>query len=156
MRKILFSFLLFAAVAVHAQSQEKTPAQKGVMYGAVSDEDRSIAPDDLSGKLVNNEYTGQVKGKVVDVCRAEGCWMTIEKNDGTALMVRTKAHAFLLPENIVGKTVLIEGSASVKEVSEQMRKHYAQDAGKTKEEIAKIEGPEKQVEFVAKGVLVLD
>jgi len=61
-----------------------------------------------------------------------------------------------MPENIVGKTVLIEGSATVKEVSEDMRKHYAEDAGKSKEEIAKIKGAEKDVQFAAKGVKVLD
>jgi len=37
-----------------------------------------------------------------------------------------------------------------------MRKHYAEDAGKSKEEIAKIKGAEKDVQFSAKGVKVLD
>jgi hypothetical protein len=52
--------------------------------------------------------------------------------------------------------VLIEGNATVKEVSEEMRKHYAEDAGKSKKEIAKIKGPEKDVQFAATGVKVLD
>jgi hypothetical protein len=72
------------------------------------------------------------------------------------MMVRAQDHAFLMPENIVGKTVLIEGNATVKEVSEEMRKHYAEDAGKSKKEIAKIKGPEKDVQFAATGVKVLD
>jgi hypothetical protein len=37
-----------------------------------------------------------------------------------------------------------------------MRKHYAEDAGKSKEEIAKIKGAEKDIQFAAKGVKVLD
>ena len=61
-----------------------------------------------------------------------------------------------MPENIVGKTVLVEGNATVKEISEDLRKHYAEDAGKSKEEIAKIKGAEKNVQFAAKGVKVLD
>ena len=76
--------------------------------------------------------------------------------NGTSMMVRAKDHAFLMPENIVGKTVLIEGNATIKEVSEDLRKHYAEDAGKSKEEIAKIKGSEKDVQFAAKGVKVLD
>jgi len=72
------------------------------------------------------------------------------------MMVRAKDHAFFMPENIVGKTVLVEGTASVKETSEEMRKHFAEDGGKSKEEIAKIKGAEKSVEFAAKGVKVLD
>jgi hypothetical protein len=71
------------------------------------------------------------------------------------MLVRAKDHAFLMPENIVGKTVLIEGNATVKEVSEEMRKHYAEDAGKSKEEIAKITEPKKEIVFQAVGVKVL-
>lgn len=37
-----------------------------------------------------------------------------------------------------------------------MRKHYAEDVGKSKEEIAKIKGVEKSVEFAGKGVKVLN
>jgi hypothetical protein len=97
-----------------------------------------------------------VKGKVVEVCKAEGCWIRLQKADGTSMMVRAKDHAFLMPENIVGKTVLIEGDAVVKEISEEMRRHYAEDAGKSAGEIAKIKGSEKDVQFAAHGVKVLD
>jgi hypothetical protein len=93
---------------------------------------------------------------VVEVCKAEGCWIKVQRKDGSAMMVRAKDHAFLMPENIVGKTVLIEGSATVKEISEEMRRHYAEDAGKSAKEIAKIKGSEKDVQFAAKGVKVLD
>ncbi len=61
-----------------------------------------------------------------------------------------------MPENLTGKTVVIEGTASIKEVSEDKRKHFAEDAGKSKEEIKKIKGSEKEVQFVAGGVKVLD
>ncbi len=33
--------------------------------------------------------------------------------------------------------------------------HYAKDAGKSEEEIKKIKEPKKELQFVAKGVLVL-
>jgi hypothetical protein len=133
------------------------PAAKGVVYGQVSTEESSaIAPDDIKAKLVDNQYEGLVKAKVVEVCKAEGCWIKVQKKDGTAMMVRAKDHAFLMPEDIVGKTVLIDGAATVKEVSEEMRRHYAEDAGKSKKEIASIKGAEKDVQFAARGVKVLD
>jgi hypothetical protein len=155
MKKIVLSALLFIALGAAAQ-KEKTPAAKGVVYGVVTEGSTPVAPDDIAAKLVNNEYEGQVKAKVVQVCKAEGCWIKVERKDGTTMMVRAKDHAFLMPENIVGKTVLIDGSATVKETSEEMRKHYAEDAGKSKEEIAKIKGAEKDIQFAAKGVKVLD
>lgn len=155
MKKFLFSSLLFIALGAAAQ-KERPPAAKGVVYGVVADEKAPVAPEDIAARLVDNQYEGQVKARVVQVCKAEGCWIKVERKDGTAMMVRAKDHAFLMPENIVGKTVLIDGSATVKETSEEMRKHYAEDAGKSKEEIAKIKGAEKDIQFSAKGVKVLD
>jgi len=157
MKKLLLPILSLMVLVTQAQDKEKQPAVKGVVYGQVSSQETSaIAPDEINSKLVDNQYQGLVKAKVVEVCKAEGCWIKVQKKDGTAMMVRAKDHAFLMPENIVGKTVLIEGSATVKEVSEEMRRHYAEDAGKSKKEIALIKGPEKDVQFAAKGVKVLD
>jgi hypothetical protein len=156
MKKIYIFSLILIALAANAQDKEKVPAAKGVVYGNVSEEKSPVSVDDLEGKLVDNAFTGQMKGKVVEVCKAEGCWLRLQKADGSSMMVRAKDHAFFMPENIVGKTVLVEGTASVKETSEEMRKHFAEDGGKSKEEIAKIKGAEKSVEFAAKGVKVLD
>ena len=156
MKKILFSAMILLAVTANAQDKEKVQAAKGVVYGIVAEDDKAIAVDDINAKLVNNQYEGQIKAKVVEVCKAEGCWIKVQRKDGAPMMVRAKDHKFLMPENIVGKTVLIEGNATVKETTEEMRKHYAEDAGKSKEEIAKIKGSEKDVQFAAKGVKVLD
>ena len=156
MRKIFFSALLLLAVGASAQDKEKVQAAKGVVYGEVSADEKAVAAEDVKTKLVNDQFEGQVKAKVVEVCKAEGCWIKVERKDGTPMMVRAKNHAFLMPENIVGKTVIIEGNATVKETTEEMRRHYAEDAGKSKEEIAKIKGSEKDVQFAAKGVKVLD
>jgi len=156
MKYAIFVSLLVLTLSANAQEKEKIQASKGVVYGQVSEEKSAVTVDELPTKLVDDTFTGQIKGKVAEVCKAEGCWIRVQKNDGSTMMVRAKDHAFLMPENIVGKTVLIEGNATVKETSEQMRKHYAEDAGKSKEEIAKIKGSEKNVEFAAKGVKVLD
>lgn len=156
MKKLLLAAALFAGVSASAQDKEKVPAAKGVVYGVVADEAGAITPDEIKDKLVNDQFEGRVKAKVTEVCKAEGCWIKVQRADGTSMMVRAKNHAFLMPENIVGKTVLMEGNATVKETTEEMRKHYAEDAGKSKEEIAKIKGSEKDVQFAAKGVKVLD
>src|SRR6476619_4889585 len=156
MKYLLLMLLTGFNLQLLAQDKEKVQAVKGVVYGTVSEENSPVSPDEVGSKLVNDQFTGQLKGKVVEVCMAEGCWIRLQKKDGSSMMVRSKDHAFLMPENIVGKTVLVEGSASVKEVSEAMRKHYAEDAGKSKSEIEKIKGAEKDVQFSAKGVKVLD
>jgi hypothetical protein len=156
MKKLLFAAAVLLSMAATAQDKEKVQAAKGVVYGEVAESKNTVSPDEISTKLVDNKFEGQVKGRVVEVCKAEGCWIRLQKADGSSMMVRAKDHAILMPENIVGKTVLVDGSAMVKEVSEEMRKHYAEDAGKSKAEIAKIKGPDKDVQFSARGVKVLD
>src|ERR1044072_4928461 len=103
MKKIFFASLLLLAVAANAQETQKIPAAKGVVYGVVSEEKNPVNVDELKTKLANDQFEGQVKGKVVEVCKAEGCWIKVQRKDGSAMMVRSKDHAFLMPENIVGK-----------------------------------------------------
>jgi uncharacterized protein DUF4920 len=153
MRKAIVIFVL-AMVGFTAKSQI-TPSAPGIVYGKVSDEGKPVAVDKLEQNLKENKYEGKVSGKVVEVCRAEGCWLKLEKADGSAMMVRAKNHSFLVPVDLIGKSVVVEGEANVTEVSEEMRKHYAEDAGKTKKEIDKIKGSEKQIVFQAAGVKVL-
>jgi hypothetical protein len=158
MKKILLAFVVFVTVAANAQdSTEIKPAVKGVVYGAaVSENGEAITPNDLQSKLSNGVFEGTVTGKVKEVCKSMGCWITLEKADGKSLMVKSKEHGFFMPQDLTGKTVIIEGTASIKEVSEDKRKHMAEDAGKSKAEIKKIKGPEKEVQFIATGVKVLD
>jgi hypothetical protein len=81
--------------------------------------------------------------------------MKVEQSNGEKLMVKFKDYGFFMPKDIVGKEIVLDGEASVKEVSVKQLQHYAKDAGKSEEEIKKIKEPKKEVQFVAKGVLVL-
>jgi hypothetical protein len=70
-------------------------------------------------------------------------------------MVKFKDYKFFMPRDIVGKEVVLEGVAIIKEVPVKQLQHYAKDAGKTEEEIKNIKEPKKEVQFIAKGVLIL-
>lgn len=159
MKKLFFSLLIISAVSAQAQdhNSEIPPATKGTVYGtAPAAAGDAINPNEIQAKMANGVFEGKVTGKVTEVCKAMGCWFRVEKADGSSLMVKTKDHAFFMPQNLVGKSVTIEGTASIKEVSEEKRRHFAEDAGKSKEEIKKIKGSEKEVQFIASGVKVLD
>ena|SRR5687767_3574543 len=157
MKKILGICLLLTAFQVQAQETEIKPAAKGVVYGeVVSQEGTALTPDQLQAKMANGIFEGKVTGKVTEVCKSMGCWMKLEKADGTTLMVKTKDHAFFMPANLVGKTVVVEGTASTQQVSEAKRRHLAADAGKSKKEQQKIKGAATELQFEAKGVTVLD
>ena len=150
-------FLIIAClfIGILSFAQGPAPAGKGVVYGAGSTSEGAIQVSDLEKNIKNNKFEGKVSGKVVEVCQEKGCWMKIERANGENLMVKFKDYGFFMPKNIVGKEVVLDGEATMKEVSVKQQKHYAEDAGKSKEEIEKIKQPKKELQFVAKGVLVL-
>ncbi|MRG48555.1 DUF4920 domain-containing protein [Chitinophaga sp. SYP-B3965] len=146
---------LFAATASIAQTNIAR-SQPGVTYGKAINAEQAIQMTDLDQKLQSDTiYIGKVEGKVVEVCKKKGCFMKLERASGEAVMVKFTDYAFFMPQDIVGKTVVIEGTAKVNETSVERLKHFAEDAGKSKKEIAKITAPKKDIVFVADGVVVV-
>ena len=145
---------LLLTFTVIAQPPEG-PAKKGMVFGEKVTAEGAIASNDLAGKLKGAEPAEvKVTGKVVEVCKAEGCWLRMETASGS-MLIKMKDHAFLVPLAMNGQTIVAEGTATLKETSVEMLRHYAEDAGKSKEEIAKIKEPKKEVTMQAKGILVL-
>ncbi len=145
--------LVVLSSALH--SQGIAPAEKGTTYGNGTTATGSIPVQDLDKHIKNNRFEGKITGKVTEVCQEKGCWMKVQRPNGETLMVKFKDYGYFMPKDIVGKEVVLEGEANVKEVSVKQQKHYAEDAGKSKEEIALIKSPKKELQFIARGVLVL-
>ena len=83
-------------VAAFVAQSQITPSSKGVVYGKISDEGQPVAVDKVEQNLKENKFEGKITGKVVEVCRAEGCWLKLEKADGTSMMVKAKNQKFTL------------------------------------------------------------
>lgn len=98
----------------------------------------------------------KIEGRVVDVCKKKGCWMTLEMPNGDPMRVTFKDYAFFMPMDIVGKKVVLDGLARKQTISVETLRHYAEDAKKSPEEVAKITDPKKELAFEAKGVVILD
>jgi hypothetical protein len=155
MKKLLL-FVCCLAVLDLLSAQDIPSATKGVKYGAGTTTEGSVlSVNELEKNLTNDRYSGKVSGKVEEVCQEKGCWMKLGKSNGESLMVKFKDYKFFMPKDIVGKEVVLEGDAMIKEVPVKQLQHYAKDAGKSEDEIKKIKEPKKEVQFVAKGVLVL-
>lgn len=133
----------------------KGPANKGMTFGEKTTAEGAIAADELGTKLKGAEAAEvKVTGKVVEVCKAEGCWLRMETANGP-MLIKMKDHAFLVPLSMNGKTIVAEGTATLKETSVEMLRHYAEDAGKSKAEIEAIKEPKKEITMQAKAILVL-
>lgn len=154
MKKVVF-IVAALIIGLAIQAQDPKSAEKGVTYGAGTTASGSIAVNELEQKLKENKFEGKITGKVTEVCLEKGCWMKLEKSNGEKVMVKFKDYGFFMPKDILGKEVVLDGEALVKEVSVKQLQHYAKDAGKSEEEIKKITQSKKELQFIAKGVLVL-
>lgn len=103
-----------------------------------------------TGDTINVKFASTIK----EVCSKKGCWMKLPLDENTETMVRFKDYGFFMPLDSNGKEVIVDGIAFVKETSVDELRHYAEDAGKSKEEIAKITEPKKEFAFTANGVLL--
>ena len=103
---------------------------------------------------VGDSINSKIIAEVNEVCQAKGCWMRLNLDDENEVMVKFKDYGFFVPKDIKGKNVIINGKAFVKEVSVDEQRHYAEDAGKSAEEIANITKPKRTYSFEADGVLV--
>lgn len=155
MKRYLFIFAAMLMAGI-AQAQEPVSAQKGVTYGAgTNTEGVLVSADLLSSRMQKDKFSGKVTGKVIEVCLEKGCWMKLEKADGSSLTVKFKDYKFFMPKDIVGKEVVLEGYAMVKEVTAEQQKSLAKESGKSAADIENIKDPKREVQFVASGVLVL-
>lgn len=158
MKKLIaFCICLIAIVSTSTAQKSITPAKPGVNYGKTISKENAISVKKLESNLKKEEnFTGKIEGEVVAVCKKKGCFMTLKREgNGEPIMVRFTDYAYFVPEDLVGKKVVIEGKAKVKETTVEWLKHYAEDEGKSKEEIAKIKEPKRDISIVADGVLVL-
>ena len=152
-RTFISIFVLISALSVLAQ--EPKPAETGITYGSGASLTGVVPISDLNKFIRDNKFEGKISGRVVEVCQEKGCWMKVERANSETLMVKFKDYGFFMPKDIVGKEVVLDGEATIKEISVNQQRHYAKDAGKSKEEINSIREPKKELQFVAKGVRVL-
>lgn len=153
----LFALLLLAA----CNSNKNTTAapNDGKHFGTLVTAKKAMTYDELMTKMATiDSMPAKVTGTVSSVCQKKGCWMTlVSATPGKPEMrVTFKNYAFFMPKDLSGKKVVVDGFAFVETTSVADLQHYAEDAGKSKAEIAAITKPKRELAFEAAGVLILD
>lgn len=87
------------------------------------------------------------------VCTSKGCWMRLDLPKEQEVFVKFKDYGFFVPLDATGETI-VQGKAYLEEVTVDELRHMAEDGGKSKEEIAAITAPERELRFMADGVLI--
>lgn len=154
MKKLIFSlsFCLLAAVAFAQSPAALSGASFGT--GVTGGDLKPVA--NIAAEMGDKTAADlKITGEVVEVCKKKGCWMTLKMPDGEPMRVTFKDYAFFMPKDIVGKTVALDGIAKKQTISKSQLQHYAKDAKKSPEEIAKITADKDEIAFEAKGVVIL-
>ena len=100
----------------------------------------------------------RVEGTVDSVCAHKGCWIRMAgKPGGETLFIKftCPVDGRLIPMAAVGKKAVVEGELEIKMIPEDEARHYAEDSGKSKEEIAKIVGPQKTLKLNSPAAVVM-
>ena len=162
MRKLL-TFLLIGLLvfACKGQAEKESEVKENAIFSSFGKEiiaDDAIAATSMAQHYktmrVGDSINSKMIGKVNEVCQSKGCWMKVDLEDGNQVMVKFKDYGFFMPKDIAGKEVIINGKAFVNEVPVEEQRHYAEDAGKSEEEIAAITEPKTTFSFEADGVLL--
>ena len=157
MKKIAFLFIAFSLLVGTAAAQK---SKKGTInsYGEAFVAENVMTLAQLQGKMeTETRYSCVFEGSIVQTCQKAGCWMEVSMPVGDGMTVFMKDHAFAVPlEKCEGKKTFVNGEAYFKELSVAYLQHLAEDAGKSKEEIAKITEPSKQLVFNASGVQIVE
>lgn len=154
--------LIFTSCKNDTTAKKATEIEKDIpaftSFGDVISSENVLTSEEMLAKFnaMSVGDTMQVKfaSSINEVCSKKGCWMKLPLTTDTETMVRFKNYGFFMPLDSKGKEVIVQGKAFVKETSVKELQHYAEDAGKSKEEIAKIIAPKKEFAFVANGVLL--
>lgn len=159
---LLLIGLLFFSCKNETKKEADTEVKQEVTYATFGKEivaddaiDASSMAEHYKTMNVGDSINSKMVGKVNEVCQAKGCWMKVDLEDGNQVMVKFKDYGFFMPKNIAGEEVIINGKAFVSEVPVEELRHYAEDAGKSAEEIAAITESEKTYSFEADGVLLI-
>lgn len=155
----LYSLTLLSCNSNKTEPTSETPAATTTsdmqFFGDTISPEGAIPASELPAKLAGKDSVKlKITGPIEEVCQKKGCWMDMKIGDNQTMKVTFKDYGFFVPKDASGKTVIIDGYAYTDTVSVAELRHYAEDAGKTKEEIAKITAPEVSISFEANGVII--
>ena len=109
-------------------------------------------------ELLSDKTSAEIKltGEIKSVCQMSGCWMDMRIGNEEIVHITFENDAFVMPDDIAGKTATIEGFATKEIIPIEYLKRQAESEGKTQEEIDAITEPLIEYAFIASGVKIED
>jgi hypothetical protein len=125
-------------------------------YGKDFDITNVITVNALVDQLATSDSLDIVlEANISSVCKVKGCWMNLVDSqqpvEDKSLFVKFQDYGFFVPLDSEGYRVLVKGIAFKEVTSVEELRHYAEDEGKSKEEIEKITEPAEELKITATG-----
>jgi hypothetical protein len=162
MKKIIV-ILTLSGTLVSCNKKEETvvKSESKITYASFGDkilDENSITKEEMLAKYkslkTGDTLNVKVTSKINEICQNKGCWMTLDLGNDEQAFVKFKGYSFFVPMNAQKRETVVDGKAFVEETSVAELKHYAEDEGKSADEIAKITAPKTEYKFLAHGVLI--
>lgn len=156
MKKIYLCFALLVVFAACSPNEKQEVPPIVGKYGAEIAEDGAVSVDEMLAQLnVSDTVQVKVKGEITATCAMKGCWMNLVLPNGEEMRVTFKDYEFFVPkEGMEGNMALIEGQLTRTLTDMETLRHYAEDAGKSEEEVMAITEDRQELSFVANGVII--
>lgn len=152
---VLALFFACGSGVQNQQTAEEKPEEDKGYYGDRIAGENPISGQELVSMLQEKDSVWvTLRSTIVTNCQASGCWMDLDLGTEEVVKVTFKDYAFFIPIDSKGKTATIEGFAKKEVIPVDLLKHYAEDEGKTQEEIDAITQPELAYTFEAIGVII--
>ena len=159
MKYLVYPTILLLMISCGDNSSKKESVSSAVHFGEVKvDSTKAVSVDEMltcfegNGDKVDFTFKAEIK----EVCTKAGCWISVDKGNGETFMVRFKNHFTIPVKTKLNTKAIIHGFAHMDTVSVKSLQHFAEDAGESKEEIAKITEPKYEMGFQADGILLLN
>lgn len=162
MNKVLFILSILICVACKQEQIVKTVTEGDTSYAIFGEKlgegSEMDVPSVVSELATKDSLNVKITGVVKSVCKKKGCWANIvpENAEAPEMFVKFKDYGFFLPLDCEGQKVIMEGKAFVNMTPVDELRHYAEDEGKSAEEIAAITEPKKEYQFLASGVRLMN
>jgi hypothetical protein len=166
--KKIYSVTILALVAISFSCKPSTPVAPQTTYevvgeaevvpgnyGDVVTDDQVLTPAEMVAQVENKgSFEGKILGEIKEICTKKGCWFSMDLPNGNSMRVTFKDYGFFLPTNSQGFPIVMEGVATLTETDVESLRHFAEDQGKSKEEVEAIIEPKREITFEATGVLI--
>ncbi len=166
-RSYLLLLSLIVALATACEKSEKTSENKeksevvsetipGIYGAEVNALEIATTSQMVAEVMEKGTFEGKISGEIKEVCVRKGCWLTIDLPSGESMRVTFKDYDFFVPTTSDGFPIVLEEVATLTETDGETLRHFAEDQGKSKEEVAAITESKREITFEAVGVVIKD